>query len=37
MGVTEYATFGFIKASSSPEHDNISANARQFVEVAISE
>jgi CHAP domain len=37
MGVTEYATFGFVEAKSPPEHDRISANARQLVEVAISE
>jgi hypothetical protein len=37
MGVTEYATFGFIEAKSLPEHDPISANARQLVEVASSE
>ena len=37
MGVTEYATFGFVEANRPPEHDQISANARQLVEVAISE
>jgi surface antigen len=37
MGVTEYATFGFVEANSPPEHDQISANARQLGEVAISE
>ena len=37
MGVTEYATFGFIEAKSPPEHDQISANARQLINIAISE
>lgn len=37
MGVTEYATFGFIEAKSLPEHDQISANARQLINIAISE
>ena len=36
MGVTEYATFGFVKANSLPEHDQISANARQLINIAIS-
>ena len=37
MGVTEYATFGFIEASRLAEHDQISANARHLIEVAIGE
>ena len=37
MGVTEYATFGFVEAKSPPEHDRISANARQLINIAISE
>jgi surface antigen len=37
MGVTEYATFGFVEASRPSAHDQISANARQLGEVAISE
>ena len=37
MGVTEYATFGFVEANSPPEHDQISANARQLINIAISE
>ena len=37
MGVTDYATFGFIEAKSPPEHDQSSANARQLVNIAISE
>ena len=37
MGVTEYATFGFIEAKSLPEHDQISANARQLINIANSE
>jgi CHAP domain len=37
MGVTEYATFKFVEAKSLPEHDQISANARQLINIAISE
>ena len=37
LGVTDYATFGFIEASRLREHDQISAKTRQLVEVAISE
>ena len=37
MGVTEYATFGFIEAKSPSEHDQISANARQLINIAIGE
>ena len=37
MGVTEYATFGFIQANPPFEHDQISAKTRQLSEVAISE
>ena len=37
MGVTEYATFGLIAAKSLPEHDQISANARQLINIAIGE
>jgi hypothetical protein len=37
MGVTEYATFGFIEAKSLPEHDPISANARQLINIANNE
>ena len=37
MGVTEYATFGFVEANSPPEHDRISANARQLINIAIRE
>ena len=37
MGVTEYATFGFIKAGRPPDDDQISADARQLVGVAIGE
>ena len=37
MGATDYATFGFVEANSPPEHDEISANARQLINIAISE
>ena len=37
MGVTDYATFGFIEAKSLPEHDPIAANARQLINIAVSE
>jgi hypothetical protein len=36
MGVTEYATFGFIGASRPPDDDQISANAPQLVEVEMA-
>jgi hypothetical protein len=37
MGVTEYATFGFVEANSPPEHDQISASAPELINIANSE
>ena len=37
MGVTVYATFGFIEANRPSEHDQVSANTWQLDEVAVGE